>query len=214
VFAVTTRSSGRSNTFEPSPPATGTGPMTASTTPGPRPCRRRGQQDRVAERAGSISNIKHLFAGWCPRLTDADTCVQRSLPRTDRRSVVARPPHAALRQARRRTFHAQPCQLPGRHAGLCKGKGIPIPRCPGIACLSRRLKPAVSLATLAAVHGGIPVVAPFFAPGEGATAPGAGLLGQGWLLMHHPGPVICGTATAAASTKATPIVPSSAESRS
>lgn len=34
--------------------------------------------------AESISRIKHLFAGWCPLLADADTCVQRSLPRTDR----------------------------------------------------------------------------------------------------------------------------------
>ena len=32
-----------------------------------------------------IDRIKHLFAGWCPLLADADTCVQRSLPRTDRR---------------------------------------------------------------------------------------------------------------------------------
>jgi hypothetical protein len=32
----------------------------------------------------SISRTKHLFAGCCPRLTDADTCVQRSLRRTDR----------------------------------------------------------------------------------------------------------------------------------
>ena len=33
----------------------------------------------------SISRIQHLFACCCPRLTGADTCVQRSLPRTDRR---------------------------------------------------------------------------------------------------------------------------------
>lgn len=36
--------------------------------------------------------------GQCPLLADADTCVQRSLPRTDRRSVVARPPHATLQR--------------------------------------------------------------------------------------------------------------------
>jgi len=33
----------------------------------------------------SIDRIKHLFAGRCPLLADADTCVQHSLPRTDRR---------------------------------------------------------------------------------------------------------------------------------
>ena len=35
--------------------------------------------------AQSISNTKHLFDGRCPLLADAGTCVQRSLPRTDRR---------------------------------------------------------------------------------------------------------------------------------
>ena len=33
----------------------------------------------------SIDSIKRLFAGRCPLLADAGTCVQRSLPRTDRR---------------------------------------------------------------------------------------------------------------------------------
>ena len=38
-----------------------------------------------AHRWQSIDRIKHLFASRCPLLADADTCVQHSLPRTDRR---------------------------------------------------------------------------------------------------------------------------------
>ncbi len=62
-----------------------------------------------------ISRIKHLFAGCCPRLTDADTCVRRSLPRTDRRSVVSGHPNSPQQLARRRAFHARACHPPSRH---------------------------------------------------------------------------------------------------
>ena len=46
---------------------------------------REAEGDKFRNPEPLVSRNKHLFAGWCPLLADAGTCVQRSLRSTDRR---------------------------------------------------------------------------------------------------------------------------------